>query len=91
MTGGYSPEVHGWSELAFGTHQGRLPKELAIGGITDMETANRYLSDVYQPAFNAEFIQPAMEEGSAFVPWLGSDLGDILCEQFIVERNLSTE
>jgi transposase len=78
----YSPEARGRSERAFATHQGRLPKELALAGITDMESANRYLREVYRPAFNAEFAQPSMEEGSAFVPFLGGSLDDILCEQF---------
>jgi hypothetical protein len=50
-------------------------------GIADMEAANRYLADVYLPAFNAEFAVPAMEAGSAFVPWVGGSLEDILCEQ----------
>ena len=36
-----------------------------------MAQANRYLEDQYRAAFNAEFAQPAMEEGSAFVPWVG--------------------
>ena len=47
-----------------------------------MSEANRYLAEVYLPAFNAEFAQPAMEEGSAFVPWIGGNLDDFLCEQF---------
>lgn len=81
MIAAYSPEARGRSERAFGTHQGRLPQELALAGITDMATANRYLQEVYLPAFNAEFAQPAMEEGSAFVPWIGGSLEDILCEQ----------
>ena len=34
------------------------------------------------PAFNREFMQPAMEEGSAFVPYIGDDLEDVLCERF---------
>ena len=38
----YSPEARGRSERAFDTHQGRLPKELARAGITDMDAANRY-------------------------------------------------
>ena len=54
-----TPEARGRSERAFATHQGRLPKELALVGITDMEAANRYLRDVYRPAFNVEFAQPA--------------------------------
>ena len=41
-----------------------------------MAEANRYLEEVYRPAFNVEFLQPALEEGSAFVPWIGADLGE---------------
>lgn len=81
MIPAYSPEARGRSERAFGTHQGRLPQELALAGITDMASANRYLETVYRPAFNAEFAQPAAAEGSAFVPWIGGALTDILCEQ----------
>lgn len=82
MIAAYSPEARGRSERAFGTHQGRLPQELALAGITDMEAANRYLRERYLPAFNAEFAVLAMEAGSAFVPWIGGCLDDILCEQF---------
>ena len=85
----YSPEARGRSERAFATHQGRLPKELALAGITDRESANRYLREVYRPAFNAEFAKPAMEEGSAFVSFLGGNLDDILCEQF--ERSVGKD
>ena len=77
----YSPEARGRSERAFGTHQGRLPRELAAAGIADMESANRYLREVYLPAFNAEFARPAREQGSAFVPCADpAALDDILCE-----------
>ena len=89
MIPAYSPEARGRSERAFGTHQGRLPNELAAAGITDMDAANRYLREVYLPAFNAEFAQPAPEEGSAFVPWIGGSLDDILCEQH--ERTVSAD
>ena len=82
MIAAYSPEARGCSERAFATHQGRLPKELALAGITDMTAANAYLREVYRPAFNAEFSQPPIENGTAFVPFLGGNLGDILCEQF---------
>lgn len=82
MIAAYSPEARGRSERMFRTHQERLPRELALAGITDMAQANRYLREVYQPAFNAEFMQPAMEQGSAFVAWLGGSLEDILCERF---------
>ncbi len=81
MIPAYSPEARGRSERAFRTHQERLPKELALAGITDMAAANRYLQEHYLPAFNAEFMQLAREEGSAFVAWIGGDLDDYLCEQ----------
>ena len=71
MIAAYSPEARGRSERAFRTHQERLPKELALAGITTMEEANRYLSEIYLPAFNAEFSHPAPEEGSAFIPCPG--------------------
>jgi transposase len=82
MIPAYSPEARGRSERAFATHQARLPKELALAGITDMTAANRYLDEVYRPAFNREFSHPAREEGSAFVPYLGGSLDDVLCEQY---------
>jgi hypothetical protein len=78
----YSPEARGRSERAFATHQARLPKELALGGITEMAAANRYLEEIYRPAFNQEFSHPAREEGSAFVPYRGDGLDDVLCEQY---------
>ncbi len=80
MIAAYSPEARGRCERMFRTHQERLPKELALAGIKDMEAANRYLKDIYLPAFNQEFMQPAMEEGSAFIAYIGQDLDDILCE-----------
>lgn len=82
MIAAYSPEARGRSERAFGTHQGRLPRELAAEGITTIEAANEYLRDVYCPAFNAEFTRAAAEPGSAFVPLMGVQLDDVLCEHF---------
>ena len=81
MIAAYSPEARGRSERAFLTHQDRLPKELALHGITDMDAANQYLAQEYNPSFNAEFMHPSPEEGSAFVPWIGVNLDDILCQQ----------
>ena len=89
MIAAYSPEARGRSERAFKTHQDRLVKELALHGITEMDAANCYLAQTYLPAFNAEFMQPAPEEGSAFVPWTGDNLDDILCEQD--ERTVSAD
>ena len=82
MIAAYSPQARGRSERAFRTHQDRLPKELALAGITSMAAANRYLRETYRRTFNAEFAQPSLEIGSAFVPWVGSNLEEILCEHF---------
>lgn len=82
MIAAYSPQARGRSERMFRTHQDRLPRELALAGITHMADANRYLANTYRPAFNAEFTQPAMEEGSAFVAWIGGALEDVLAERF---------
>jgi len=82
MIPAYSPEARGRSERMFGTHQDRLIKELALYEITDMAVANRYIEEVYLPAFNEEFMQPPLEEGSAFVPWIGGNSDEILCEQY---------
>ncbi len=89
MIAAYSPEARGRSERAFGTHQGRLPQELAYHGITTIEAANRYLAQVYLPAFNAEFMKEPLEAGTAFVPWIGVDLQDILCERY--ERTVNAD
>lgn len=89
MIAAYSPEARGRSERAFQTHQQRLVKELALHRITDMDAANRYLAQVYLPAYNAEFMQPAREEGSVFVLWTDDNLDDILCEQH--ERTVSAD
>jgi len=89
MIPAYCPEARGRSERAFGTHQGRLPKELAYHGITDMEEANRYLAEVYMPAYNAEFMHPAREQRTTFIPWMGTNLDDILCEHH--ERTVSSD
>lgn len=85
----YSPAARGRGERAFGTHQGRLVKDLALQGIRDMTDANHYLERVYRPNYNAEFMQPAPEEGAAFVPWAGGKLEDILCYQ--EERTVGTD
>jgi transposase len=81
MIPAYSPEARGRSERAFGTLQARLPKELADAGITDVAQANRFLKRRFLPTYNREFMVTAAETGSAFVPWIGANLCDILCLQ----------
>ena len=83
-----SPEARGRSERMFGTLQKRLPQELRLAGIVDMDAANRFLKEVYLPQHNARFSTPAEAEGSAFVPFTGA-LDDILCVH--EERTVSND
>ena len=77
--GAYSPQARGRSERAFKTLQDRLPKELKLAGITDIEAANAFIREVYLPAHNARFAVEPAGEGSAFTPIPGVDLDEILC------------
>src|ERR1700757_2959523 len=79
--GAYSPQARGRSERTFQTLQDRLPKELALAGITTMDEANAWLRDTYIPAHNARFAVKAEQEGSAFVAVPELDLTEILCVQ----------
>jgi transposase len=77
----YSPQARGRSERLFGTLQGRVPKELALAGITTVEAANAWLRDTYISAHNTRFATKAEQEGSAFVAVTGLDLAETLCVQ----------
>src|SRR5271155_467209 len=77
----YSPQARGRSERAFRTLQDRLPKELALAGITTIDAANRWLAETYIPEYNAAFAVPAEQEGSAFVTDRTGRVRDILCIQ----------
>jgi hypothetical protein len=82
MIAAYSPEARGRSERAFRTHQGRLPRELAMHNITTMNEANKYLAEIYMPSYNTEFTVLPAEKGSAFVPLISGPLDDVLCEHY---------
>jgi transposase len=77
----YSPEARGRGERMFGTLQGRLPKELRLFDITDIDEANRYIREIYLPMHNDLFATPAqIAEESAFVMLSDpASLADILC------------
>ena len=75
----YSPEARGRMERMFGTLQGRLPQELRLAKITTVAAGNRFLKERFVPDFNARFAVPAAEPGSAFVPYAGRPLEDVLC------------
>jgi len=78
---GYSPEARGRSERAFRTLQDRLPKELALAGITTAAAANRWIAESYLPAHNAAFAVAPEQTGTAFVPDRTGAAREILCLQ----------
>ncbi len=84
----YAPEARGRMERVFGTLQGRLPPLLRLAGIDDLESANRWLAEVYIGEHNGRFAVTASEQGSAFIPFVG-DLENVLCVQ--VERTVSND
>src|SRR2546423_352381 len=66
--------LHAWLK-------GRLPKELALAGITTVEAANRWLAETYIPQHNAAFAVEPEQVGSAFVHDRTGAWRDILCVQ----------
>jgi transposase InsO family protein len=77
----YSPQGRGRMERVFGTLQKRLPQELRVARIRTVAGANRYLKERFVPDYNARFAVPAAEPGSAFIPYLGRPIADVLCIQ----------
>ena len=77
----YSPQGRGRMERAFGTLQKRLPQELRLSRIKTVAGANRYLKECFVPDYNARFAVKAAEPGSAFIPYVGRPIEDILCVQ----------
>jgi len=77
----YSPQARGRMERVFGTLQKRLPQELRLAKIKTMAAANRFLQERFVPDYNARFAVPAAEPGSAFVPYVGRPIEDVLCVQ----------
>jgi len=55
----HSPQAKGRVERMNGTLQDRLVKELRLAGISDLESANRFLDGKYLRAFNRQFAREA--------------------------------
>src|SRR5712691_4129286 len=77
----YSPQARGRSERVFRTLQDRLPKELALAGITDLTAANRFIAEAFLPDYNGRFEVAAVEPGTAFVAVALRQWQDVLCVQ----------
>jgi transposase len=81
MIPAYSPQARGRMERSYGTWQGRLPQELRLRGITDMNKANEFLRTEYIAEFNSKFTEKAAQKGTAFVRLHRRDLDWIFSVQ----------
>jgi transposase len=89
MIPAYSPQARGRSERNFSTWQGRLPQELRLHKITNVEAANGFLREHYIAEFNQRFQRAAAQRGSAFLPCRRRDLNLIFSLQF--ERTVNRD
>ena len=81
MIPAYSPQARGRMERSYGTWQGRLPQELRLRGIKDVNKANEFLRNEYVDEFNRKFTEPAALKGTAFVRLHRRDLDWIFSVQ----------
>jgi transposase len=81
MIPAYSPQARGRMERSYGTWQGRLPQELRLRGITDVNKANEFLRTEYIAEFNSKFTEKAAQKGTAFVRLHRRDLDWIFSVQ----------
>jgi transposase len=81
MIAAYSPQARGRMERNYGTWQGRLPQELRLRGITDIDQANEFLQNEYIGEFNKRFTEKAAQKGTAFVRLHRRDLDWIFSVQ----------
>ncbi|MFN3476298.1 MAG: ISNCY family transposase [Candidatus Methylomirabilales bacterium] len=72
-----SPEARGRMERLWETWPGRLPQELRLAGITTLEAATAFLTEVWVPFHNKTWTVPSADEGTAFVPYTGDQLDRI--------------
>jgi len=89
MIAAYSPQARGRSERNFGTWQGRLPQELRVRGIKDLDQANEFLRTEYMAECNQRFMVSAAQKGSAFVRAQRKDLDWIFSVQH--ERTVNND
>lgn len=89
MIPAYSPQARGRSERSFGTWQNRLPQELRLAGISDLEAANQFLRTSYIAEFNRMFARAAAEKGTAFRKSGRQDLEQVFSIQ--TERTVSKD
>jgi transposase len=81
MIPAYSPQARGRMERNYGTWQGRLPQELRLRGMTDVDQANEFLRNEYIAEFNSKFTEKPAQKGTAFVRLHRRDLDWIFSVQ----------
>jgi hypothetical protein len=89
MISAYSPQARGCMERSYGTWQGRLPQELRLRGMADLDRANAFWRGEYIAEFNHKFAVPAAQKGSAFVRLRRKDLDWIFSAKH--ERTVSQD
>lgn len=77
----HSPQARGRCERLFGTWQGRRVAELRSRQITTLEAANRFLASRWLGIHNRKFTVASQQSGTAFVPYLGTELDKIFSIQ----------
>ena len=84
----FSPQAKGRVERRNGLFQDRLVKEMRLAGISDLESANRFLEETFLPELNRRFWVKAAEPADAHrgVP---RNLNEVLSweEQRVVQRD----
>ncbi|WP_198958925.1 helix-turn-helix domain-containing protein [Candidimonas nitroreducens] len=80
---------HGWYAREHGGERSYtwVKKTLQERGV--VARANQYLQQQHMPRHNQEFTVASAQPGSAFVPYIGTQLPEILCEQF--ERTVGND
>jgi transposase len=78
----HSPQAKGRIERLFGTLQDRLVAELRLAGISDIGTANRFLTTRWLKRFNRTFKRQAAENKSCYRSDEGLDLNRILAFRY---------
>ena len=76
-----SPQAKGRVERLFGTLQDRLVKELRLAGISDIDSANRFLNEHFIDDFNSRFAVVPKSAHDAHRPAEGFDMDAILSRQ----------
>ena len=87
-----SPQAKGRVERLFQTLQDRLIKELRLHNISDIATANQFLTKKFIPAFNAKFVVEPRTKANHHRPLIqreANNLSAILCRQ--TERTVRSD